>query len=85
MDKPMSARVELRLLLEGMSRRSILSSRTRLFCAECQRVMAVVDVFSGGLCLLECKHRREIEEGVKARIAKLEHEVERETKREEVA
>jgi len=80
MTQQSTARSELQRILASISRTQILRTRLKLFCGTCQRMEKVVDVF-GTVAKLQCSHRRELEEGIKARIAKLEHEVEREAER----
>jgi hypothetical protein len=77
----MTSAGELRRLRDGISRRAVLTSRTRLLCPSGHGVQNVVDVFSGGVAKLACHCRREIEEGLKTQIAKLEQEVERDVER----
>ena len=77
MDKPRTASVELRCLREAISRKRVLASNVRLRCDTHQQLEKVTDVF-GTIAKLECGARREIEIGLKQRIARLEAEVERE-------
>lgn len=75
---PETSHQELRRLLRQVNRTSLLNSRTKLFCPTCKTPQLVVDAFGNFECKLACGHRREIEAGLKERIAKLEQEVNRE-------
>lgn len=65
---------ELRRLLRQANRKHLLNRGTRLFCSVCQKAERVIDAFGNLECKLACGHRREIEQGIAARIAKLMQE-----------
>jgi hypothetical protein len=69
-----TAQHELRRCLKQVNRAALLKTQTKLFCAACQKLEIVVDVFGNYTCSLACGHRREIEHGIAERIAKLEAE-----------
>jgi hypothetical protein len=70
-----TAKHELRRRLKQVNRRTLLNKQTKLFCAACQKLEPVVDVFGNYTCSLACGHRREIEHNIGAQIAKLEQEI----------
>jgi hypothetical protein len=72
---PETTEQELRRLLRQVNRKSLLNSRTKLFCATCESLQQVIDAFGNYECKLACGHRREIEPGIAQRIAALEREV----------